>query len=214
MNCMAPVRLILTAIERSPVPSGALPGAQGIGGPIKPDVAADPTCPSGYVFSGNLCVRGAQETSHTCEPEDIADCEVQCDRGDAASCGNAGNHYAHSDGSATDWSRAFKYFQKGCEKGNAASCYGVGALQAFGSETIKKDPGAAEPTLRRACELGSAEGCETLGDMYYLGQLPRNPSLAATYLRRGCDGGAHSSCANLGALYSMGAGIRRICPMP
>src|SRR5690349_22946644 len=51
---------------------------------VKPDVTNG--CPEGFVFVDGKCAEPRADAPHTCKPDDLADCDAQCNRGDAGSC--------------------------------------------------------------------------------------------------------------------------------
>jgi TPR repeat protein len=66
----------------------------------------------------------------------------------------------------------------------------------------------AKPLLEKACNIGNADSCGLLGDLYYYGWGGVDQDFEQTRLldKQACDGGSIESCGNLGLLYEKGLG--------
>ena len=152
-----------------------------------------------------------------------------CDAGDYALCGELANGYLTGEFSIANAplavpnvpSPALKaehpqaapdviqiavgYFIKGCEGGDAFSCYQLGGIYVgmIGQAgTVPKNIRTAVRAWRRGCEKGSSAGaaaCFALAMAYQKGSfgIPRTPSKATKYFRKGCDAGNRDACAAL-----------------
>jgi Sel1 repeat-containing protein len=86
----------------------------------------------------------------------------------------------------------------------AAPAGSEGALQ----DAAPKDAAMASRLFQRACDLGSAAGCNNLGLAYKRAQgVPEDYVLAMTSFERACSGGLAEGCSNQGVLYEHGLGV-------
>jgi TPR repeat protein len=93
-----------------------------------------------------------------------------------------------------------------CQSAN--ECNALGARFSEGTESSPTDPELAARLFQRACDLGSAAGCNNLGLAYKRAQgVPQDYSLALTSFERACSGGFFEGCSNQGALYEHGLGV-------
>lgn len=80
-------------------------------------------------------------------------------------CFNAGNlRLEHHDVPEVEKARGLRWYELGCEAGDAGSCYNRGMMN-YGAD-------AQRPWFQRACELGDAESCS-----YLAGRPPGNRRL-------------------------------------
>lgn len=202
-QCGAPVRLVLDVIKTGEV----APASEEQGPAI---VAAASACPQGLVRVEGKCAAAASAPAFQCDGEKVADCEEQCKRGHAGSCGTLGALLASGRNGATrDPARAVEVLKKGCDGDDTPSCLSLGSLTADGIGTAK-DPAAAAPLFEKACNGGEAVGCRLLGQAHLLGAgVSADPAAAAKLLERGCDGGDDKSCGAIGSLYARGEGVAR-----
>jgi Sel1 repeat-containing protein len=84
-----------------------------------------------------------------------------------------------------------------------------GALKdAAPKDAAPKDAAMASRLFQRACDLGSAAGCNNLGLAYKRAQgVPEDYALAMTSFERACSGGLAEGCSNQGVLYEYGLGV-------
>jgi TPR repeat protein len=203
VNCAAPVRLELTAIDE-----GQTQAAEKDARTPKAPAMNDPTCPQGYVLAQGLCVRADEQQPHACEPDDAADCDMQCKRGNGDSCANEGFLYVNGKSVGQDDARGEQLFELGCKGGSALACYDLGLMQYLGRGT-GKDVVAAARSFKIACDRGYVTACSELGILYSNGDLPRDATLAVGYYQRGCDGGDQAGCTNLAFMLLNGAGVKQ-----
>ena len=68
----------------------------------------------------------------------------------------------------------------------------------------------AKELFEKSCDMGSAGGCNNLGDLYAKGQGVRQSYIKAKELfEKSCDMGCANGCNNLGFLYAKGQGVRQ-----
>ena len=108
---------------------------------------------------------------------------------------------------SADCSFAARYYQQGCDGGDAGACTGLGFLHEKGIG-MGPDSAEAERLYRQGCDGGDAPGCTNLGYLHLEGiGMDPDPAEAARLYRRGCDGGDALGCNNLGYLYEQGIGM-------
>jgi hypothetical protein len=206
-QCGAAVRLELVAIPPAP-PADAKEQ------PKPPEekklIVAEEPCPQGLVLSEGKCTSPASSAPHLCDPSNAKECQEQCDKGHAGSCGVLGALYGNGTADlARDASKAAGLFQKACDGGDAKSCVNLGEMKADGVGG-SKDPTAAAPLFEKACNDGEAHGCLHLGELYRSGAgVSKDDAKAAALLQKGCDGGQARACGLLGKMYAEGAGVAK-----
>jgi TPR repeat protein len=200
-QCGAILRLELEPISK--VAAAASPSATGpaTAQHAPPDVKAEVAegCPQGFVFSQGACKAAAPDRPHACAPDDVADCDAQCQKGDGASCDRFGSLVARGKAGTPDPARALAAFQKSCDAGYANGCANLGIRLAFGPshDAVK---GAA--AFARGCGLGSARSCEIAGEA----ALQSDAQQALKLFSKGCDGGDFIACTNAGFILAGGGG--------
>jgi hypothetical protein len=127
---------------------------------------------------------------------------------DGASCNAAGVGYAEADGASHDHlATAARFFQRGCELGDAPACNNLG-LAHEGARGVPRDYGRAMSAFERACSGGFAEGCSNQGTLFEHGLgVPVNLGDAQRAYSQACRRGSALGCSNLGVLYSEGRGV-------
>jgi TPR repeat protein len=165
-------------------------------------------CGPGMAFVDGKCTAGAAaaEAPRFCDPKSFADCDAQCQRGDAPSCDQAGYLMATGAAGPVDDARANALFEKACNADVMNACVNLGLRQLLGTSAKMASARGLLP-LDRACKSGEARGCSIVGDALFVGLagVPKDPPRALKYYARGCDGGDTGACTNLGVLY-LGAG--------
>lgn len=201
-QCGAPVRLLLAPIakdkpaDEKPAKAPAVELAKHEGG-----------CPSGLVMSEGKCTKAADAPAYQCKTSDAKECQTQCDKNHAGSCGALGVMYATGDGMARDASRAAQLFEKACGGGDVPSCVNRGHMLADGSGVTKDEAKAAE-LFEKACTDGSAEGCGFHGVLLLEGRgVTKDLGKAAEALKHACEGGHDKSCGRAARLYATGDGV-------
>ncbi|HMJ11456.1 MAG TPA: tetratricopeptide repeat protein [Polyangiaceae bacterium] len=198
-QCGAPIRLVLSPLAKGRAGAAAEPVAK------KPEAVEKSECPSGLVFSEGKCTTPAEATAYECEPGNVSQCTAQCDKGNAASCGNLGSALL-SKGERGPATAALK---KGCDGTHMRSCALLGTSIANGSASV---PGAtAAALLQKSCDGGEALGCKELGKLYLAGSAdtPKDEAKSSTLLRQACDGADDEACALFAAQLERGQGGAR-----
>jgi len=203
-GCRSLLRLELEPIVASTDETKRADQADGSGGRVEGRKAVD--CGEGMVFADGKCTVATEDLPRFCSPWDLADCELQCRKGDAASCDQAGYLVVSGAAGPVDEVRADAFFEKACAGGSTNGCVNLGWRQVYD----RKSPSGI-PLLEKACREGDARGCSALGDIVFNGfaGVRRDVRAAAHFYTLGCNGGDGSACTNLGVLY-MGAGAPEI----
>ena len=195
-QCAAILRLELEPIAKEAQhPATAQPAAAKASPQVTSEIVEG--CPEGFVFSSGACKRGGADLPHVCSPNDAADCEAQCGKGDGASCDRLGTLIA-------DPQRAQGAFEKACSAGYANGCANLGVRLLFGAN---RDPKAAALALAKGCALGNGRACEVGGEMFLEGRGDtKDARMALKFFAKGCEGGEFASCTNAGFLFTGGGG--------
>lgn len=205
-RCGALLRLELTAIDPEGV-AGKSEGSGGHGHARAPGDDEDaPACPTGYVLTAGKCAARGTAASHRCASNDPADCEAQCEKGDAASCSTFGALVGIGRAGKPDSVRAASFFKKACDSGWEPGCGSLGALQMVG-DGVPKDVERGLAAVQKACFGGSMPMCELGGVQLAIGRtVPKDRVRAAPLLKRACEGGLATSCAFYGEYLTLGDG--------
>ncbi len=95
--------------------------------------------------------------------------------------------------------------KKGCEAGNKSDCIRLSIVF-----YQKKDFKDAFKLSKRACELGSSDGCSKVGFHYLNGLVvEKNLKKAAEYFQKSCKLNESRGCYNLALLYDKGEGVKK-----
>lgn len=200
-QCGAAVRLELIAIGAARK-ADEKPSETSSAKSEAPEVA----CPQGLVLTDGKCAQPAAAKSFLCAPDNAAQCEEQCGKGNAGSCVALGAILKEGRGAPKDEAKAFSLFQKGCEGGDTRGCLGQGQALAAGQGT-KKDPAAAVVLFERACKDGVAAGCGAQGALLASGEAgSKDEKAAVAVLTKACDGGDDVGCGLLGEMTLDGRG--------
>jgi TPR repeat protein len=139
-----------------------------------------------------------------CAANDAADCDAQCQKGDATSCDNLGSLIMKGQRGAPDPAAAAAAFQKACGGGSADGCGNLGTLLVFGPQ---RDTVTGMKALAAGCLGGSARACGAGGEAWMYGAAgTKDVVRALAFYRKGCEGGDLGSCTNAGFLYAGGGG--------
>jgi hypothetical protein len=209
-GCAAPLRVELRPLlER-------LPGPEAATAAVEETLA--PSCPAGTRGDDSgKCVSAENGGPYVCAVSDPADCEKQCERGSMASCTILARSYQIGRGIDQDMEKAATLYVKACKARVAPACGRIGELMLklkgkeregldllqkacadgwsdgcviAGSYLAKTAPGSKDvvaPTLR-ACKLGSAEGCWSMGQLLTNGLLQKDEARAAEFFKLACEG--------------------------
>ena len=200
-QCQSPIRVELVPITAD------------VSRPRKDDALIDP-CPAGFVSSQGKCTQPATAAVRQCDDDDPADCKVQCDAGDLASCYNLAR-------GTKDWHAKHSLWASICDRGFGRAC-------ALGSHLyIYADDEERKPTprelvmgrkmLERGCyELGDGGSCHELGedlaDLQIPLPLPNDPAEAIAAFERGCALGEAQSCDSVAVIYLYRPKLAKVDP--
>jgi uncharacterized protein len=198
-ECQAPVRIEL-------VPIGGEAKAAAAEGETKSTAVENP-CMPGYVYADGMCMRPSAERAHLCDPDDQADCQAQCDKGDAESCFNLGRILEAKDGPAE------APLNQACEADIVEACTLLGEILWYAADP-DEDPNAdqlinrAFTLVNKGCEGGDGYGCELAGDIFSDSSLPSyDESRAYVLYTRSCDLGSGIGCSYAAERLFKGMGV-------
>ncbi len=121
-----------------------------------------------------------------------------CEAGDLTGCTALGTAFETGEGRPQNRPVAELLYRQACEGEAAEGCYRLGKLLRFADD--RRDWGQTAPLFVRACELGSASGCDAQADDLEAGATGVSDPDAALALRRAtCAGGSAPSCSILAA---------------
>lgn len=117
-------------------------------------------------------------------------------------------------GCQEDYLKAFEYFKKGCELGEADSCLYSGLMNITKTKKnlIEQDFPSGMKFLNQACDKGSHNGCFYLAGLYLSGVqnvIEQDMSTAYKYSLKACDLGNMYACGNVSRMYSKGEGVEQ-----
>jgi TPR repeat protein len=100
--------------------------------------------------------------------------------------------------------------QSQCDNKIAASCQALAGMYFNGYGGLTPSDERAFEYSSRACELGDAAGCYSVGFAYRTGRgVSRDVQVAFKFFKKGCDGGNLFACNSLGVAYENGDGVGR-----
>ncbi|HYD41349.1 MAG TPA: hypothetical protein VEB43_11020 [Anaeromyxobacter sp.] len=95
---------------------------------------------------------------------------------------------------------AVRAFQE-CEQGKVQACVVAGFAHLHGERGVPANPAFAAELFRKACTLGSGEGCLEFGRLLQAGEgVPRDEAAALAHYARACDQELPAGCAAVAAL--------------
>ena len=211
-QCQAFIRLELKGIipKAAPAAAGATPPAPAETKPTGNDVAAvETSCPKGLVMAEGKCTEAKSVAAFLCNPSNAAECEEQCGKGNAPSCGAAGTLYVSGQGVSHDEKKARDLLTKGCTASDTKSCTNLGVLLAQGRGGAK-DAAAASKNFEKSCGDADALACGMLGMQYKNGDgVTKDDAKAVSYLQKGCEGGNDAACGTYGKMLLDGTGTTK-----
>ena len=202
----------LVRIQLEPIAAGT-----GTDTPDKPDPQPQ-GCPEGLVFVDGRCAESIAETPHACKPDDLADCQAQCEKGDAISCERLaallvpppqpeptpepGGGLAPAP-VAVDESMSQVRASSSAASDAAMGEVGVGVGGAPGPE--------AKAALVKSCDLGNSRGCAQLGRL--LLASGDEVARAMKLLDKACQQGEAAACNSAADAYWHGPhGVKKSVP--
>lgn len=205
-ECRAPLRVELQPIGGQPeaeTKPKSKPGKED--DKDKSANAQENPCPTGYAFANGICTKAA-DVPTVCNPKNEADCKTQCSKGSGESCYNYGRILAKQ----RKWDAAAPEFKKACDADVPDGCAEYGRNLMPDTDL----PGVAEKSkeslivLAKACKMGSAFGCELMGDLLEDASYKiMDKAIAAKAYDRGCSLGRGMSCWSLAMMYFEGNGV-------
>lgn len=100
---------------------------------------------------------------------------------------------------------ALRFFERGCERDDGASCAAVSGMLSRGEGAPEDDTRAISFGLR-GCDLGYWQGCNDIGLALVRANDPGTAAKGRELLGRACEGGKASGCGYLGAALRDGLG--------
>lgn len=165
-------------------------------------------CPHGLVLRAGKCTPATPAGAHACNGDSELECDTECKKGSALSCGKLGLMYTEGIGAKKDPALAVALLKRACDDENATFCNELGALYMNGTG-IKRDRTLGISLIRRACSAGAGEGCTSLGVAFLLGNgFQADPSKAEVLFRKGCDAGDSDGCFRAAELFLKGGAGR------
>ena len=95
--------------------------------------------------------------SSTCDTS--AECERQCDSGNASSCEWLGHMHETGDGTPQSYEKAARYYDQACEAGLDESCAHLAMMYDIGL-AVEEDPARASRLYQKACDAGNRWACK------------------------------------------------------
>lgn len=121
--------------------------------------------------------------------------QKSCDNKEPKVCNDLGKKYYHGQGVRKNPSQGLVFFEKGCERGYAESCYNLGAMYERGETGGSSRYHKARKYFQQACDGGEGEACHALGLMYAYGKVVRaDRAKAVDYFGKACDLNWSESC--------------------
>lgn len=127
-----------------------------------------------------------------------------CTAGDGLSCYNLGAKYRSGAGGVPkDLAKAFSYFKRACDAGDAPACTVVASLYLRGEGT-PKDAQKGLSMLQKECEAGKPGSCGNLAREYESGaNVPKDEGAAEKWFAKGCTTkNGEYQCVSLGDFLS------------
>ncbi|KAF6202051.1 hypothetical protein GE061_004448 [Apolygus lucorum] len=139
------------------------------------------------------------------------------------SCYKTGTyHLSGKGGVEVNGTKAFNYYEKGCNLGDSDSCFRAGWLSILNakkkgeSKQFLKNPNTflqGVKCLTRGCEKNQAEACHHLSSLYMDGNtvegdaLQKDMEQAFSFALKACELGQVHACANVSLMYKRGEGV-------
>jgi len=99
--------------------------------------------------------------------------------------------------------KGMKLLEKGCEKGEAASCQKIAEIYFNGKYNIQKDDEKAKFFLGKGCELNDAENCYGISGIYF---NEKNYEQSNKFLEKACEQKHPAACSTLALAIIKGLG--------
>lgn len=205
-NCGALIRIHLLPIGTDSATLSA--AAHEPGGTANSNAKVEAACPADLVLRDGKCTKAVATAAHECRPGDAADCQLQCEKGQAASCARFARVLLKDSALPPDPQRIRQLFEAACQADQGDACSDLGVQWMVGKGTVPDPPRALE-LFERACDLGEANGCFNLGNLYYEGQgTGQDHRKAFTLFEQACNAGKPAGCINVGNMYDDGDAVQ------
>jgi uncharacterized protein len=195
-----------------------------------------PSCPNGFIWGGSSCVQqsvSASNGGYECDPNNLAECQQQCQLGNERSCflyGKAAVGNGESSGvdflrqacqasppvadacamlgevaaAQGDWPQAAQLRATSCAQGSGAACSAIAVQSLFGRGVPNKAAvDVARAPAKRGCALGDQLGCATLARLSVYTPAKASKELVAV-LSATCKQGNRGACTDLITLREYG----------
>ena len=162
-----------------------------------PVAAQDAPIPRLYPATGfERAYTGKSPETLTREAQMADSFAAACDAGDLTGCTALGTAFETGNGRPQNRPVAELLYRQACDGEAAEGCYRLGKLLRFADD--RRDWDQTAPQFVRACDLGSASGCDAQADDWEAGVTGVSDPDAALALRRAtCAGGSAPSCSIL-----------------
>ncbi len=127
--------------------------------------------------------------------------EATCRAGSNEACNALGLFYLEGKSERQDATLSADLFGVACAREHGISCLNLG-FQIRDSE-----PSRSHELYRKACELGSMNGCAWYGITLAASSAPEDQKHAVLELRKACEAELGYACLHLGNAYSQGQGV-------
>jgi len=132
--------------------------------------------------------------------DDLAQCERECDAGQADRCRRLGATYQFARGTDKDEAKATSYYELACKLGNASACVSAGQMYEY-AHGVKKDDAKAAAFYKQGCDVGYMVGCANYAIMLENGRgVTKDIPQAIVLYQNACKAGAGLACERLSAL--------------
>jgi len=140
---------------------------------------------------GNACfnmaklyLAGKVDDASTAKTKGVEFLDRACAYGNSESCGVLGSFKLLGEQCDQDVPEAQRLFKLACEENDSKSCFKLGRtfLDGETKHGVPRDAVAAFPYMKKACELGDANGCQILAVMYAKGDgVEKNTKFSKEY---------------------------------
>ncbi len=123
------------------------------------------------------------------QPPSNATLQRECDRGNAASCGELGQRLRENGkASPKEMKKAAELYKRACDGGDVIGCGDLAQAYLFG-DGVAVDEMRAARLSERACNDGNMVGCSILGNIYEQGKAgyTKDPVKALSYFQKACN---------------------------
>lgn len=172
----------------------------------EPEHVVDPSCAGTLVRGEGKCAQPQPQLAFECKPDDLKQCEEQCEAGNGASCAHWGYALRRNFDRKPDFEQLVEISRKGCQSGSESACVLEGELYQYGNGVPIRYKKAGR-IFSKACDAGEPMGCYKLGVLLDVRPgLRRDLPRARKLYDRACRAGNAAGCNNLAAMLILGKG--------